>query len=97
MVKLKTNRDIEKLLSERANFAKMVLATYKPEIAAVCLRLKRLEQIGEKELESLFDAIIDYCFDFEIAGLFDELCEAAEQQYPELVQDYRRYYSEQWE
>ncbi len=93
---MKTNRDIGKLLSERANSAKVVLATYKPEIAAVCLRLKRLEKIGEKELERLFDAIIDYCFDLEIVGLFNTLCGAAEKQYPELVQDYRRYYSEQW-
>ena len=93
---MKTNRDIGKLLSERANSAKVVLATYKPEIAAVCLRLKRLEKIGEKELERLFDAIIDYCFDLEIVGLFNTLCGAAEKQYPGLVQDYRRYYSEQW-
>lgn len=94
---MKTNRDIGKLLSEMANSAKVVLATYKPEIAAVCLRLKQLEQISEKELERLFDAIIDYCFDSEIVGLFNALCGAAEQQYPELVQDYRRYYSEQWQ
>ena len=94
---MRKGRDIDKLLSQRASYAKNVLTVYKAEIATVCLRLSKHEYISEKEIEHLFDAIIDYCFDMEIADLFNKLCEAAVLPYPELVKDYRRYYADQWQ
>lgn len=94
-------KDDEKLvyemLSHRDEMAKTVYRLYQPEIATVCHLLEKGEQVSESTVERLCDTLLNHCYDGEVVKLFKELCRAAVGQYPKLVEDYIRYYKEQWE
>lgn len=75
---------------------KKVLALFEPEIAAVCHLFREGKQVSEETVESLCDRLLDHCYDDQVKRLFNELCAAAEQQHPNSVKDYIRYYEEQW-
>lgn len=87
---------IDSLMSARTVVAKEVLALFEPEIAAVCHLLREGKQVSEERVESLFDSLLDHCYDERIDKLFKELCEAAEQQHSDSVKHYTRYYEDQW-
>ena len=86
----------EMLLATREEMAKKVYADCQPEIATVCHLLKKGKQVSEGKIERLFDRVLEHCYNTEIINLFKELCRAVVVQYPQLVQDYIRYYKDQW-
>lgn len=85
------------LISERNKIAETVISICEPEIAAVCHLFEKGEQVSEQTIERLFDRLLELCYNDEVVKLFNELCQAAVAQHPQLVQDYIRYYKEQWE
>lgn len=84
------------MIETRNAVAKQVVAMCQPEIATVCHFLEEGKQVSEETLESLFDRLLDHCYDDEIKKLFMELSRAAEKQHPRIVQDYTRYYKNLW-
>lgn len=87
---------MDEFFNKRMELSKMIVSTFEPKIAAVCHLLETYEQVSEKELESFFDAILDYCYDDKVVELYKKLCRAAVWTYPSLVCDYVRYFMEQW-
>ncbi len=87
---------IDSLISARQVIANKVLARCEPEIAAVCHLLREGKQVSEERIESLFDSLLDHCYDKRVDKLFKELCSAAEQQHSNSVKHYTRYYEDQW-
>ena len=85
------------LISERNKIAETVISICEPEIAAVCHLFEKGEQVSEQTIERLFDCLLEHSYNDEVVKLFNELCRAAVAQHPQLVQDYIRYYKEQWE
>ena len=85
------------LISERNKIAETVISICEPEIAAVCHLFEKGEQVSEQTIERLFDRLLEHCYNDEVVKLFNELCQVAVTQHPQLVQDYIRYYKEQWE
>lgn len=87
---------IDSLMAAREIVVKEVLALCEPEIAAVCHLLKEGKQVSEEKVESLFDRLLDHCYDERVDNLFKGLCAAAELQHPNSVKQYTRYYEDQW-
>ncbi len=87
---------IDSLISARQVIANEVLVRCEPEIAAVCHLLREGKQVSEERIESLFDRILDHSYDERVDKLFKELCAAAEQQHPNSVKQYYRYYEDKW-
>ncbi len=87
---------IDSLISAREVVAKEILALLEPEIATVCHLLREGKQVSEERVESLFDRLLDHCYDERVDKLFKELCAAAEQQHSNSVKHYTRYYEDQW-
>lgn len=92
----KVKDEILAMLSMRDNLAKAVYAHCEPQIATVCHLLEEDKEVSEETLESLFDRLLDHCYDERIKQLFTALCKAAEKQHPGVVKDYRGYYKELW-
>lgn len=89
--------DLMKYMIEARNMvAKQVVAMCQPEIAAVCHLFEEGKQVSEETLESLFDRLLDHCYDDEVKKLFTELSRAAEKQHRSIVQDYAKYYNDLW-
>ena len=81
--------DIKKLAEELANTWLKAYDTYKPLVKDACNRL-----VSEKELEWLFDGLLDVCAYSKNDELFFELCETYEGFYTDCVHDYKKIHDE---
>ena len=52
--------------------------------------------LPEYEVESIYDMILDLCFDQRFVALFNELTKATVKQYPLLTADYSKAYQRIW-
>ncbi len=52
--------------------------------------------LPEYEVESIYDLVLDLCFDQRFTALFDELTKATIIKYPLLTKDYIKAYHQLW-
>lgn len=58
--------------------------------------LKKGAFFPDYEVESIYDMILDLCFDQRFLELFNELITATEDKYPSLTKDYIKAYHHLW-
>ena len=76
---------IDFLIKERNKIAELAIRIFEPEIAAVCHLFEIGEQVSEKTVESLFDRLLQHCYNDDVVKMFNALCQAAETQHPHFV------------
>lgn len=58
--------------------------------------LKNGEIFPDYEVESIYDMILDFCFDHRFLDMFNELTTVTIENYPSLTKDYIKAYHQLW-
>lgn len=94
-------KDIENKITEIANSIKclndMAYINYKPSVDMYISQLKNGENVSENELCLFLDYMLDFCGDDKMLKLYKELLSAMFPKYPQAVNDYIKFYKEEYD
>lgn len=94
-------KDIENKIIEIANSIKclndMAYINYKLSVDMYISQLKNGENVSENELCLFLDYMLDFCGDDRMLKLYKKLLRAMLPKYPQAVNDYIKFYKEEYD
>ena len=84
---------IMQLAEKQSQLARMARAQYEPMVDAII----RKKVTDEKQITSVLDGVLSFCFDDEMLVIFKRLCRYYYPLAPETVAFYVRTYRDMWE
>ena len=94
-------KDNEEIITEFVNSINylndMAYINYKPSVDMYIAQLKSGENVSENELCLFLDYMLDFCGDDRMLKLYKELLRAMLPKYPQAVNDYIKFYKEDYD
>ena len=94
-------KDSENIITEIANSIKclndMAYINYKPSVDMYISLLESGEEVSENELCLFLDYMLDFCGDDRMLELYKKLLRAMLPKYPQAVNDYIKFYKEDYD
>ncbi len=86
--------EIKGLIKSAQGFIDIAWAQYCERSESIIRAFEKEKKPLEWELEYLLDGLLDFCFEERFRALFEKVCGVAEKYYPQVVEDYKRYFVE---
>ena len=87
-------KEIKDLIDSAQGIIDLAWVQYKSRTEVVVRAFEEEKKPPERDVEGLLDGLLDFCFETRFRALFEEVCEAAKECYPQLFEDYKRFLKE---